>query len=197
MCGRAPKSNFVIGVTLKREAVTPGADPLALGRYEPLRQGSMGNSPLTLSVLCSFRPSIMTEPVSMARWAARQVLPARVRGGIRRRYRRLSRPRQIVRLGIPRRLLPVSRDMGMGRGSAIDRYYIEEFLRRHSGASGYAPGAIQGRVLEIGQRHLRAEVRPRRRPHRHSRRVDRESAEHDRRRSYGRGQSCLRTSMTA
>jgi SAM-dependent methyltransferase len=40
--------------------------------------------------------------------------------------------------------------MGMARGRAIDRYYIEDFLHRHSGASEYAPGAIHGQVLEIG-----------------------------------------------
>ncbi len=39
----------------------------------------------------------------------------------------------------------------MERGTPIDRYYIEDFLRRHSGASEYAPGAVHGRVVEIGE----------------------------------------------
>jgi SAM-dependent methyltransferase len=47
-------------------------------------------------------------------------------------------------------MLPVSRDFGGDRGSPIDRYYIEDFLRRHGGLSDYAPGAIHGHVLEVG-----------------------------------------------
>jgi peptidoglycan/xylan/chitin deacetylase (PgdA/CDA1 family) len=38
----ARESDFAIGVTCKREAVTPGSDPLALGRYEPPSHGPMG-----------------------------------------------------------------------------------------------------------------------------------------------------------
>jgi peptidoglycan/xylan/chitin deacetylase (PgdA/CDA1 family) len=38
----ARKNDFVIGVTCKREAVTPGSDPLALGRYEPPPRGRLG-----------------------------------------------------------------------------------------------------------------------------------------------------------
>jgi SAM-dependent methyltransferase len=48
------------------------------------------------------------------------------------------------------RLTPVSVDFGDDRGLPIDRYYIHEFLNRHSGAVGYAPSAVTGRVLEIG-----------------------------------------------
>jgi SAM-dependent methyltransferase len=46
---------------------------------------------------------------------------------------------------------PFDREFGAGRGSPIDRYYIEDFLRRHAGSAGYAPSAIRGRVLEIGE----------------------------------------------
>jgi SAM-dependent methyltransferase len=49
------------------------------------------------------------------------------------------------------RLTPVSRAFGFERGEPIDRYYIDEFMRRNAGASGYAPGAIRGRVLEVGE----------------------------------------------
>jgi SAM-dependent methyltransferase len=42
-----------------------------------------------------------------------------------------------------RRLTPISRDFGYDRGQPIDRYYIEQFLARHT-------GDVQGRVLEIG-----------------------------------------------
>jgi peptidoglycan/xylan/chitin deacetylase (PgdA/CDA1 family) len=38
----ARKSDFAIGVTCKRHAVTPGSDPLALGRYEAPAHGPMG-----------------------------------------------------------------------------------------------------------------------------------------------------------
>jgi SAM-dependent methyltransferase len=78
------------------------------------------------------------------------VLPAAMQVRIRRRYRRVLTPRPILRIGTPRRLLPISRNFGMDRGDPIDRYYIDDFLRRHSGTSGYTQGAIHGHVLEIG-----------------------------------------------
>jgi SAM-dependent methyltransferase len=88
---------------------------------------------------------------SVVRRAARRLLPAAVRDSIHRRCRRLSPPRSIARLGTARRLLPVSRAFGSDRGKPIDRYYIDDFMRRHSGASHYTPGAIHGHVLEIGE----------------------------------------------
>ena len=45
---------------------------------------------------------------------------------------------------ITRRLEPVSRVFGFDRGTCIDRYYIERFLRAES-------AAIHGRVLEIAE----------------------------------------------
>ncbi|MEP6888556.1 MAG: class I SAM-dependent methyltransferase [Nitrospirales bacterium] len=56
---------------------------------------------------------------------------------------RAGRPIGHVRFGDLRRLIPFSRHFGYDRGLPIDRYYIENFLARHA-------GAIQGRVLEIG-----------------------------------------------
>jgi SAM-dependent methyltransferase len=47
-------------------------------------------------------------------------------------------------------LVPISRSFGFDRGLPIDRYYIEDFLRRHGTAAGYAAGDIRGRVLEVG-----------------------------------------------
>jgi SAM-dependent methyltransferase len=47
-----------------------------------------------------------------------------------------------VRFGSLRRLTPISSIFGFDRGRPIDRYYIENFLARHS-------GDLQGRVLEI------------------------------------------------
>ena len=48
-----------------------------------------------------------------------------------------------VRFGSLRRVAPISRQFGLDRGQAIDRYYIESFLSRHA-------GDIRGHVLEIG-----------------------------------------------
>ena len=50
---------------------------------------------------------------------------------IYRRYRRLSPACQSARFGTRRRL-PISREFGVDRGDPIDRYYIDDFLRRHS-----------------------------------------------------------------
>jgi SAM-dependent methyltransferase len=38
----------------------------------------------------------------------------------------------------------------MGRGLPVDRYYVEDFLRRHGTTVGYGHGDIRGRVLEVG-----------------------------------------------
>jgi SAM-dependent methyltransferase len=90
------------------------------------------------------------ERPSVARRAARRLLPDPVRADIHRQYRRLFLPRVIARRGTPRRLLPVSRNFGFDRGKPIDRYYIEDFVHRFSGVSENVPGAIHGRVLEVG-----------------------------------------------
>jgi SAM-dependent methyltransferase len=55
-----------------------------------------------------------------------------------------------VNLGDLRRVAPISRHYGMDRGLPVDRYYVEDFLRRHGGSSGYGGGDIQGHVLEVG-----------------------------------------------
>ncbi|MGI8437856.1 MAG: hypothetical protein ACR2NX_13305 [Chthoniobacterales bacterium] len=61
----------------------------------------------------------------------------------RRRLRGLGlRP---VRFGDLRRTTPIGKDFGYERGEPIDRYYIHKFLAQNS-------DAIQGRVLEIGNR---------------------------------------------
>ena len=55
-----------------------------------------------------------------------------------------------VNLGDRRGVAPTSRHYGMDRGLPVDRYYVEDFLRRHGGSSGYGGGDIQGHVLEVG-----------------------------------------------
>lgn len=47
-----------------------------------------------------------------------------------------------VQFGDLRRLEPVSNDWGSERGSPVDRYYIESFLKRHA-------GDFRGRALEV------------------------------------------------
>jgi len=87
------------------------------------------------------------------RQVARGLLPMPVRRRLMRRYRRLTAwpPVGFVRFGTLRRGTPISRRFGEDRGTPLDRYYIEDFMRRHAGVPGYSPGAIRGRVLEIGE----------------------------------------------
>jgi SAM-dependent methyltransferase len=49
-----------------------------------------------------------------------------------------------VNLGDLKRLEPISRRFGGDRGTPLDRYYVEGFLKRHA-------ADIRGRVLEIGE----------------------------------------------
>ncbi len=73
------------------------------------------------------------------------VVPTSIRRCIRAKRQRLSYWPLVgwVRLGSLRRLQPISRAFGLDRGHPIDRYYIENFLKKHS-------ADIRGRVLEIG-----------------------------------------------
>jgi hypothetical protein len=82
--------------------------------------------------------------------AARRSLPEPVKA-IYRSCWRLSPSRKIARVGTAHRRLPISGEFGKERGAPIDRYYIDNFVRHHSGASKYSPGAIHGHVLEIGE----------------------------------------------
>jgi glycosyltransferase involved in cell wall biosynthesis/SAM-dependent methyltransferase len=57
--------------------------------------------------------------------------------------RRSRPPFGHVRFGDFNRTSPVSPDFGFGRGTPVDRYYVEAFLAAHA-------GDIRGRVLEVG-----------------------------------------------
>jgi len=87
------------------------------------------------------------------RRAAKRLLSERAFVRLRRPYRRARAwpPVGMVQFGSLRRLTPFSRAFGSDRGHPIDRYYIDHFLDRHAGAAGYAPSAIRGRVLEVGE----------------------------------------------
>jgi hypothetical protein len=89
----------------------------------------------------------------LARRLARRYLSPHDRHRLWRHYRRLTTwpPVGRVRFGSLRRLTPISDVFGQDRGDPIDRYYIERFLERHTGAVGYADGTIRGNVLEIGE----------------------------------------------
>jgi SAM-dependent methyltransferase len=71
-------------------------------------------------------------PLPLRRWLNRQ-----------RRAFRLYPPVGYVFMGQMRRLQPFTRDFGMSRGTAIDRYYISAFLEQNR-------ADIRGRMLEIG-----------------------------------------------
>ena len=75
---------------------------------------------------------------------------------LRPRLRPVLRPvRNVVHRARDRRAIkeirsiPASRTHGRDRGGAIDRYYIEDFLRRHASQGEYGAGDIKGRVLEF------------------------------------------------
>jgi SAM-dependent methyltransferase len=72
--------------------------------------------------------------------ARRRTTPAQ-----RRALKRLALwpPVRGVRLGSLRRTRPISRNYGWERGTPVDRFYIDAFLKRHA-------RRIRGRVLEIG-----------------------------------------------
>jgi SAM-dependent methyltransferase len=83
--------------------------------------------------------------VRLAKRGARKVLPsAAVRFIQRMRGKSLHYiPLGSVRFGDLRRVTPISENFGWGRGTPIDRYYIEGFLHRNC-------RDVRGRVLEIG-----------------------------------------------
>src|SRR5260370_93517 len=76
-------------------------------------------------------------------WQVLRVLKRRVRRIGSRHYQRASSPIGAVDMGQLASLEPVSRSFGYDRGTPIDRYYIERFLKWHR-------GDIRGRALEIG-----------------------------------------------
>jgi len=75
----------------------------------------------------------------------RAIAVMRTRLDAARSRRALPVPVGSVDLGGLRRTEPVSRTFGLDRGTPIDRYYIEGFLRENS-------SWIRGRVLEVAER---------------------------------------------
>lgn len=88
------------------------------------------------------RDAALISPLAALRQAAKTVLPPVVLNRLRRLVRG-GRPLGTVRLGDLDQTNPVHADFGWGRGTPVDRYYIESFLERRR-------GDIRGRVLEIG-----------------------------------------------
>jgi SAM-dependent methyltransferase len=84
----------------------------------------------------------------LARELAHRFLSAENRQRLSSRYRRISAwpPVGLGRLGMWR-TAPISRDFGFERGEPIDRYYIDDFIRRYA----RRPGVLEGRVLEVGE----------------------------------------------
>ena len=81
---------------------------------------------------------------------AKRFLPASAQRRLRTTRRGSRPPVGFVRFGSFRRLMPISSTWGEERGTPIDRYYIDDFLRRHAGVSGYMQGDVRGHVLEVG-----------------------------------------------
>lgn len=77
------------------------------------------------------------------RRAASRALPPTLRRALRERGLAAWPPRGTVRFGSLRRASPISASFGFDRGTPIDRFYIESFLRGHA-------GDVRGRVLEVG-----------------------------------------------
>ena len=75
---------------------------------------------------------------------AKPVLPAPIRRWLRLTQARAleNPPYKCVRFGSFRRTTPIHRGFGVGRGTYVDRYYIERFLGKHT-------ADIKGRVLEL------------------------------------------------
>lgn len=72
---------------------------------------------------------------------SKRVLPLSLRTRLVRYTR--NPPIGTVNFGSLRRVKPISKVWGLDRGQPVDRYYIEEFLTKHS-------LDIQGHILEIG-----------------------------------------------
>jgi SAM-dependent methyltransferase len=59
-------------------------------------------------------------------------------------------PRGKVDFGDLKRLTPIDRNYGFGRGTPIDRYYIDQFLSERTSVAAANGAPIGGRALEIG-----------------------------------------------
>ena len=73
----------------------------------------------------------------------RRIVPTRVRRAARQRGLASWPPRGTIRFGSLRRTSPISSSYGFDRGTPVDRYYIESFLREQA-------GDLRGRILEVG-----------------------------------------------
>lgn len=79
------------------------------------------------------------------RLVARRLIPRSTRQWLWAKSKAMTckPPVGLVRFGGLRRLIPISRQFGLDRGTPVDRYYIERFLSVHA-------SEIRGHVLEIG-----------------------------------------------
>jgi peptidoglycan/xylan/chitin deacetylase (PgdA/CDA1 family) len=147
----ARQAGFSVGFTSRPEAVGPDSDPLLLGRLQPsfVSKADFARQLLRLLLPGPGGPGGRIAQVSnrvAIRRAARRVVPAPARRWLRRTLSPGPPPVGAVRFGDLRRLTPISETFGFDRGLPVDRYYVEDFLRRHGGPSG----DIRGSVLEVG-----------------------------------------------
>jgi SAM-dependent methyltransferase len=90
----------------------------------------------------------MPDLAAISRWlkrSAKVLLPAHTRRWLRVRQARYGSTPVFgtVRFGSFRRLSPIHRGFGVGRGTYVDRYYIDKFIAAHS-------ADVRGHVLEVG-----------------------------------------------
>lgn len=120
--GKAAWKRYYAGVALKQ-----AAEP---GRSFGERLSKLGDS-------------LAIAPKQVVRRGLKALLPASALNRARRIVRG-GRPVGTVRLGDLDQTMPVHGDFGWGRGTPVDRYYIEGFLER-------SRQDVRGRVLEIGE----------------------------------------------
>jgi len=160
----ARSAGFRAGFTTSGMPATADDDPLLVGRIAPQGEASnefVAHGTFSLGIVRSLQMETAEEHnvTAASRAGIRRShatvrsLGSEARDAARRLSGRLTRwpPVGRVRFGSLRRLTPISRDFGWDRGQPIDRYYIAEFMRRHGCGDEHAPGAISGRVLEIGE----------------------------------------------
>jgi peptidoglycan/xylan/chitin deacetylase (PgdA/CDA1 family) len=147
----ARAAGFASGFTTEGAAVDIDTDPLLMGRLYPSRASLASFADQLSSAIgrAERPPRAPSAPRKRGRALGRRIgsrLRLRLAGPSSSRVPAVG----AARLGDLRRLSPISRRFGMDRGLPIDRYYIEDFLRRHGGSSGYANGEIRGHVCEVG-----------------------------------------------
>jgi peptidoglycan/xylan/chitin deacetylase (PgdA/CDA1 family)/SAM-dependent methyltransferase len=139
---RAARScGYIAGFTTNGHGIGVGTNPLLMGRIAPSFT-SVAETAWSLARGLAGAASAQSHAGSqwMDRPSRRQKLIRAVRSGLRG----ARPPVGAVRFGSLRRVTPISGNYGFDRGLPVDRYYIQDFLRRH------AERDVRGHALEFG-----------------------------------------------